>query len=242
MCAGRRGSKEVRGARRVRGRRLVGRSTPVLLAAAVLAPAAWADGTPVKGPEVSAGARPADQSTVRSHTVQPGETMSSVARGHGVAVSDVARASARAPDAPLAVGTDLKIPPAGPPPGGNGRLPFSQQVAIHSPRGPAYLAPEAARAWEAMREASVRELGVDLYPFGPDSAYRSYGKQVEAWRVFQAGGPEAAPPGSSAHGLGKAVDLASPEMREAVDKLGPRFGWVKTEAPSEWGHINYVGG
>jgi LysM repeat protein len=212
------------------------------MAAAVVAPTASADGTPVKSPAPSASAKPSGQPAVRTHTVQPGETMWSVAHRHGVAVSDVARASGRPSDTPLAVGTELKLPPPGPPPGGNGRLPFSQQVPIHSPRGPAYLAPEPARAWEAMREASLHELGVDLYPFGPDSAYRSYGKQVEAWRVFQAGGPEAAPPGTSAHGLGKAVDLASLEMRKAVDKLGHRFGWAKTEAPSEWRHINYVGG
>jgi LAS superfamily LD-carboxypeptidase LdcB len=141
--------------------------------------------------------------------------------------------------AELARANGLPTPPS---PGGNGRLPFSQQLPIHSPRGPAYLSPEAARAWEAMRQASLRELGVDLYPFGPDSAYRSYGKQVEAWRAFKAGGPEAAPPGTSAHGLGKAVDLASLEMRRAIDKLGSRFGWAKTEVPSEWGHVNYVGG
>ena len=168
--------------------------------------------------------------------------MWSVARRHGVPVGALARVSGRAVDAPLTVAAVLRIPPPSPPSGGNGRLPFSQQVPIYSPRGPAYLAPEAARAWEAMRQASLRELSVDLYPFGSDSAYRSHGKQVEAWRVFKAGGPEAAPPGTSAHGLGKAVDLARPEMRKAVDKLGGRFGWAKTEAPSEWAHINYVGG
>jgi hypothetical protein len=101
------------------------------------------------------------------------------------------------------------------------------QVPIYSPRGPAYLAPNAARAWEAMRQASLRELGTNLYPLGPDSAYRSYQKQVERWRIFRGGGSEAAPPGTSAHGLGKAVDLASPEMRRAIDVLGRPFGWAK---------------
>jgi D-alanyl-D-alanine carboxypeptidase len=194
--------------------RVLRRACVALAVAAVAAPTAWADGTPISGAE----SPPAPQTPPQG-----------------------AGGDTKASDAPHAVGASLRLPPGAPPLGGNGRLPFSQQVAIHSPRGPAYLAPNAARAWETMRQASVRELGVELYPFGPDSAYRSYGKQLEAWHVFKAGGPEAAPPGTSAHGLGKAVDLASPEMRTAVDKLGSRFGWAKTEAPSEWGHINYVG-
>ena len=54
-------------------------------------------------------------------------------------------------------------------------------------------------------------------------------------------GPVAAPPGTSAHELGTAVDLATPEMRHVVDLIGARFGWEKVEAPTEWWHINYVG-
>jgi LAS superfamily LD-carboxypeptidase LdcB len=203
-------------------RRLVGWAAFAI--AALAAPAAWADGTPLASSEPT----PQSAATAADHTVpaESGPTASSVATQPALQVAELARANG--------------LPPP-PPPGGNGRLSFSEQVPIHSPRGPAYLAPGAARAWEAMRQASLRELGTDLYPFGPDSAYRSYGKQVEAWRLFKAGGPEAAPPGTSAHGLGKAVDLASLEMRTAVDKLGGRFGWAKTEVPSEWGHVNYVG-
>jgi LysM repeat protein len=209
---------------------------------AMFAAVASADGTPLRTQGAAHGPQAEPASPHRTYTTRPGDTMWSVARRNGVPVASLASASGRPVDGPLPVGAELRLPPPSPPPGGNGRLPFSLQVPIHSPRGPAYLAPDAARAWEAMRQASLRELGVDLYPFGPESAYRSYGKQVEAWRVFKAGGPPAAPPGTSAHGLGKAVDLASPEMRKAVDRLGGRFGWAKTEAPSEWGHVNYVGG
>jgi LysM repeat protein len=226
---------------RARRREVVLRGLAVCGLAVILAPAAWADGTPVKNAGAPTITPTPQASAHRTYTAQPGDTMWSVARREGVPVTTLASASGRPVDAPLRVGAQLRLPPPSPPPGANGRLPFSLQVPIHSPRGPAYLEPAAARAWEAMRQASLRELGVDMYPLGPDSAYRSYGKQVEAWRVFKAGGPEAAPPGTSAHGLGKAVDLASLEMRRALDKLGGRFGWAKTEAPSEWGHVNYVG-
>lgn len=31
-------------------------------------------------------------------------------------------------------------------------------------------------------------------------------------------------------------------MRSWIDKNGSRYGWRKVEAPSEWWHVNYVGG
>jgi hypothetical protein len=265
---------------------------------ALLAPAAWADGTPLASDRPSTVPQAPSPAVTHTHSGEPGAAASSdathalarIARcesgGNPSAVGPgghrgkyqfdpdtwkalggtgdpasapeaeqdrlAAKLYAQSGSSPWAscAGSDVQLTelartnglPPPPPPGGNGRLPFSQEVPIHSPRGRAYLAPGAARAWEAMRQASLRELGVDLYPLGPDSAYRSYRKQVEAWRLFKSGGPEARPPGTSAHGLGKAVDLASFEMRKAVDRLGPRFGWAKTEAPSEWGHVNYVGG
>jgi D-alanyl-D-alanine carboxypeptidase len=208
-------------------RRLVQIASGALAIALLTAQAASADGTPIPSREPAPPANPPATSAAQNRADGSDGTAATFSRPTGVQLAELARTNGLAPP---------------PPPGGNGRLPFSQQVAIHSPRGPAYLAPNAARAWEAMRQASLRELGVELYPFGADSAYRSYAKQVEAWRVFKAGGPEAAPPGTSAHGLGRAVDLASFEMRKAVDRLGPRFGWAKTEVPSEWGHVNYVGG
>jgi hypothetical protein len=198
-----------------------------------------------------------------SYTVEPGDSLWWVATQNGVSVSSVAAASGRAPEALLPVGAVLQVPPAPtstatpatpqaattgaigatPAPGGNGRLDPSSLVAIHSPLGAASLAPGAASAWNAMRQASLAELGIDLYPAGAISAYRTYEQQVELWRQYQAGtGPLAAPPGTSAHGVGRSVDVASPEMHTAIDILGARFGWAKTEAPGEWFHVNYVGG
>ncbi len=41
-------------------------------------------------------------------------------------------------------------------------------------------------------------------------------------------------PGTSAHELGTAVDLATPEDADVVDLIGARFGWEKVEPPIEW--------
>ena len=88
----------------------------------------------------------------------------------------------------------------------------------------------------------VAELGVDIYPAGPASGYRSFDQQASFYDPFKAGtGALAAPPGGSAHGAGRAVDLASPEMRQAIDQLGSRYGWAKVEAGDEWFHVNYLG-
>jgi LysM repeat protein len=164
------------------------------------------------------------------YIVVPGDSLWSIAERNGVSVSALAAENGRSSAAVLPVGARLLIPPV------------SGLVAIHSPLGVAYLAPAAARAWEAMREASLREFGIDLYPAGPLSAYRTYSQQVELRHLYLAGeGPFAAPPGTSAHELGTAVDLATPEMRHVVDLIGARFGWGKVEAPTEWWHVNYVG-
>jgi hypothetical protein len=55
-------------------------------------------------------------------------------------------------------------------------------------------------------------------------------------------GALAAYPGTSNHGWGVAVDLAEQWMRSWIDDHGAEFGWRKTEAFSEWWHVNYVGG
>lgn len=61
------------------------------------------------------------------------------------------------------------------------------------------------------------------------------------WRIYQAGGNLAAHPGTSNHGAGIAVDVATPSMRAMIDHIGARYGWEKrtSDAPSEWWHLKW---
>ncbi len=115
----------------------------------------------------------------------------------------------------------------------NGRLTDAELSPIPGGR----LEHGAARAWNAgPAHASLR-------PLGPNSSYRTYAAQVYYWNLYLAGkGNLAARPGTSNHGWGKAVDLAAPWMRNWINIHGAKYGWRKVEAPTEWWHVNYVGG
>jgi D-alanyl-D-alanine carboxypeptidase len=180
-----------------------------------------------------------------TYTVQPGDSLASIGAANGVSAGAVARASGRALEAPLPIGAAVEVPATTTVPAvrtpGLSSVPSVVPVAAAS--GTAYLRSDAAAALAALRRASQARLGIDVYPAGPVSGWRSYPQQVALWRSFQAGtGPLAAPPGTSAHESGTAVDLADPLMLRAVSLLGATYGWQKVEAPGEWWHINYVGG
>lgn len=117
----------------------------------------------------------------------------------------------------------------------NGRIPDSELVAINGGR----LREDAARGWKA--PGGPEDAG--LYPTGPElSSYRDLAGQNKTWAIYQNGGNLAAYPGTSEHGCGRAVDLAAMWMRQWIDAHGAAFGWKKTEAFSEWWHVNFVGG
>jgi hypothetical protein len=113
----------------------------------------------------------------------------------------------------------------------NGRLDASELSPI--PGGE--LRHDAAAAWNA--PGGPADAG--LRPTGSRSSYRTYDEQVYFWNNQP---PLAASPGTSNHGWGVAVDLAEPWMRSWIDENGAKYGWRKTEAFSEWWHVNYVGG
>jgi LysM repeat protein len=195
-----------------------------------------------------------------SHTVQPGESLSSVAAANGISAATLAADNGLSSDAMLITGEQIAIPaPSGAttsaststpaPSSATGAPPPEEHPSWTSPiycpscpNGEAYLASNAAYNWNAMRQASLNTYGIDLYPAGPFSAYRSYSQQLYLYNQYLSGvGALAAEPGSSAHEYGAAVDLADPSMRTVIDQIGPTYGWAKTEAPGEWWHVDYVG-
>lgn len=116
----------------------------------------------------------------------------------------------------------------------NGKLPKSALAPI--PGGE--LAKDAAAAWNA--PGGPADAG--LKPTGSLSSYRTLAEQKALYKLYQEGkGNLAAVPGTSNHGWGLAVDLAETWMRTWIDEHGAAFGWRKTEAASEWWHVNYDG-
>lgn len=119
----------------------------------------------------------------------------------------------------------------------NGSLPPSDLAPIKNGQ----LRKDAAAAWNAMN-VEARKRGVELRPTGSKSSYRTYAQQQELWALYQSGGGNlAARPGTSNHGWGLAVDLASQEMRAMVDRIGAQWGYEKrtSDAPSEWWHLKW---
>lgn len=123
----------------------------------------------------------------------------------------------------------------------NGRLPDSALSQIPGGR----LEKHAAVAWRAMRTDIGARTGVWIRPAGPNSSYRTYAVQVYFWNLYRSGrGNLAAYPGTSNHGWGLAVDIATTYMAQLVNKYGAKYGWQKrwSDAQSEWWHFKYRAG
>ena len=121
----------------------------------------------------------------------------------------------------------------------NGQLPD----ALLAPIAQGRLVTSAAAAWNAMN-VEARALGLGLVPTGSMSSYRTLAQQKILYVRYLNGGNLAATPGTSNHGWGIAVDVATPEMRTMVDRIGEPYGWAKkwSDAPSEWWHLRYQPG
>ncbi len=191
-------------------------------------------------------------------TVTPGQTLSGIAATDGLPLDALAAYNGISPDSYLYVGQTIQIPSAAElgisttatstasttsaATSTTTAAPAPGLAPIYCPCGTVYLAAPAAVAWDAMRQASLRDYGVDLYPAGPLSAYRTYAQQASLYNLFLSGqGAPADPPGTSSHEFGTAVDLATPEMRSIVDAIGANYGWGKIHGPGEWWHVDYLG-
>ncbi len=188
-----------------------------------------------------------------AHTVQPGETLSGIAAANGITTDSLAAWNGVSGDYLLIAGRTISIPSAaeaGPAPVATDPVVAAPAAtttpswlgSIPSPWGSLYLDAGAAAAWNAMRAEALGTYGVDLYPAGPLSAYRTSVQQGELYELFLSGaGAPANPPGASSHELGASVDLATPAMRDVVDQIGWRYGWGRIEAPGEWWHVTWSG-
>lgn len=115
----------------------------------------------------------------------------------------------------------------------NGRLPDS--VLAHAANGTAAqrLETQTAKQWAAMVAGAAKD-GVTLRPQSDGevaSCYRNFAGQVRAAQIEAAGGPTAATPGFSKHGLGFAIDI---DMQPGV------FAWLSAHA-AEYGFDNVQG-
>jgi LysM repeat protein len=179
------------------------------------------------------------------HLVQPGESLWSIAVANGLTVQEVASFNGLSEDALLIAGETIQVPAVGgassaaPAPATD---PSTGLAYVWSPAGSVPLDPAAAASFEQMRQASLSQFGVDLYPGGLLSGHRTYEQQAYLYDLYLSGqGEPANPPGSSSHEYGGAVDLADPAMRDVVDQIGATYGWAGT-IPSEWWHVEWVGG
>jgi LysM repeat protein len=181
------------------------------------------------------------------HTVLPGESLWSISVANNLSVHTVAAYNGLSLSAPLLVGTTVYVPTAGeagfPAAAAAPTTQAPEMATIPSPYGDLPLQPAAADAWNRMREEALSVYGIDLYPGGPLSAYRTYEQQAQLYDAYLAGqGAPANPPGTSSHEWGTAVDVATPEMRSVIDEIGAKYGWTKVHGPGEWWHVDYVGG
>ena len=189
-----------------------------------------------------------------THTIVPGETLSGIAAANGLTTDALASWNGVSSDYLVIAGNTLSVPTpeetgvaapvatAATTSAPAATAPASWLGSIPSPWGDLYLDAGAAAAWNAMRTDALNNYGVDLYPAGPLSAYRTSAQQGEMYELFLSGvGSPANPPGYSSHELGVSVDLATPEMRDVVDQIGWAYGWGKFEAPDEWWHVSWSG-
>lgn len=126
----------------------------------------------------------------------------------------------------------------------NGRIPSSALMGIP---GNGRLLRAAAVAYCALWLAGKR-AGVDLTLIEGEirRTYREFAAQVKARAMWCAVGKcgNAAPPGTSNHGLGITVDLMTLAQRAFIDRRGAMYGWSKrwSDAAWEWWHVKWQAG
>jgi LysM domain/D-alanyl-D-alanine carboxypeptidase len=185
-----------------------------------------------------------------AHVVVAGESLSSVAAVNGLSTESLAAFNGLSSESWLYEGQTIQIPSADEAAAtGTSTTTSSAPAAsssyygmatISGPLGSVQLDAAAASAWESMRAAALSGYGVDLYPAGTLSGYRTWEQQSYLYDLFLSGeGAPANPPGTSTHELGIAVDVPETVMADIIDQIGPTYGWYGID--SEWWHFEYWG-
>jgi LAS superfamily LD-carboxypeptidase LdcB len=185
-----------------------------------------------------------------AHTVVAGETLSGIAAANGLTTSSVAAFNGLSEDSWVYEGQTIQVPSADQAGVSSTSTTTTTSApattaayglaTISGPLGSVQLEATAATAWESMRSAALSSYGVDLYPAGPLSGYRTWEQQSYLYDLFLSGqGAPANPPGTSSHELGIAVDVPDPVMRDVIDQIGATYGWYGIQ--SEWWHVQYSG-
>ena len=130
----------------------------------------------------------------------------------------------------------------------NGRLKSSE---LRSIKGGGKLEKNAAKSWNAFARYCKVKHGYDVEVTdsyrklgAPGDYRRGTWSQYGAWEKYQSGnGNLAARPGTSNHGLGRAVDVPG-ACQSAIFRWGAEFGWQKkwSDAPSEPWHFCWSSG
>ena len=129
----------------------------------------------------------------------------------------------------------------------NGDLPESKLKKLKHHPNHKLSSIKAADDFDKMEDEYIRQTGEK---FSLSDAYRTYDEQ---WDIFDFGycqktglfrkvdDPETqvAPPGTSNHGWGMAVDLGPTKAREWIKKNGGTWDWHWGEVPSEPWHFTY---
>ena len=132
-----------------------------------------------------AGAHVASAQGAVAHTVIEGETLSGIAAANGISTESLASWNGIAADTFVITGQTLSVPSAEElgitsttttttaavtPGAAPATVPAYWTTPIYSPLGAAYLASNAAAAWESLRQAGLATYGIDIYPAGALSA------------------------------------------------------------------------
>ena len=132
-----------------------------------------------------------------AHVVVPGETLTGIAAVNGLSAADVAAWNGLPAEYFVIAGETIYVPslaeagvvdpalladPAAP-----AAAPVYGLATISGPMGSVQLDSAAAVAFESMRADSLAQFGIDLFPDGSLSGYRTYEQQAYLYDLFLSG-------------------------------------------------------